>query len=45
MQLLKVKKLVNKKTGKIIKLIKKIQNIDTFYDYEELGDFINSLGS
>lgn len=45
MQILKVKKLIHKRTGKIIKIIKKASNVDFLYDYEELGDFVNSLGS
>ena len=44
-QLLKVRKLIHKKTRKIIKVVKSAENVDVLYDYEEMGDFINTSGS
>jgi hypothetical protein len=45
MQILKTKKIIHKKTGKTLKIIKKTSNITLLYDYEELGDFINTMGT
>ena len=45
MQILKTKKIIHKQTGKTLQIIKKTSDIHLLYDYEELGDLINTMGT
>jgi hypothetical protein len=45
MQLLKIKKYINKNNGKVIKIIQSAKNIESIYDYQDMGDFVSTTGT